>query len=105
MIWGQLSERNRRLTLNEFFYCYKPQQITSSKGIYHFLARKSLLRLVSDMPDSNRNWKNSYFFIKGTKWVCKPEKWDCMPNNFDNTWGVVKEASKSSVSLFVAPSA
>ena len=55
VIWGQLNGGNRRLTLNEFFYCYKPQKISSSKGIYHFLARKTSLRLVSDMLDSNRN--------------------------------------------------
>ena len=24
VIWGQLSGGNRRLTLDEFFYCYKP---------------------------------------------------------------------------------
>ena len=65
VIWGQLSGGNRRLTLDEFFYCYKPQQITSEKGIYHFLERKMSLRLVSDMPDSNRNWKNIYFFVQG----------------------------------------
>ena len=55
VIWGQLSGGNRRLTLDEFFYYYRPQQISSSKGIYHFLVRKSPLRLVSDMLDSNRN--------------------------------------------------
>ena len=24
VIWGRLSDGNRRLTLNEFFYCHKP---------------------------------------------------------------------------------
>lgn len=78
VIWGQLSKGNRQLMLDEFLYYYKPQQISLSKGIYHFLARKLTLRLVSDMPDSNRNWKNRYFFDKGTKWVCRPEKWVSM---------------------------
>ena len=32
---------------------------------------KMSLRLVFDMPDSNRNWKNRYFFIQGTDWVCR----------------------------------
>ena len=58
VIWGQLSGGSRCLTFDEFFYCYKPQQISISKGIYYFLARKSSFRLVSNMPDSNRNWKN-----------------------------------------------
>lgn len=40
VIWGLLSGGNCRLTFDEFFYCYKPQQKSSSKGIYHFLARK-----------------------------------------------------------------
>ena len=55
VIWGQLSGGNHHLTLDEFFYCYRPQQIYSSKDIYHFLARKPSFRLVSDMPNSNRN--------------------------------------------------
>ena len=54
--------------------------------------RKVLLRLVSDMPDSNRNWKNRYFFIQGTDWMCRQEEWDSMPHSFDNTWGIVKDS-------------
>ena len=65
VIWGQLNGGNRRLTLNEFFYSYKPQQISSSKGIDHFQARKLSLRLVFDMPNSNRNWNNMYFLLRG----------------------------------------
>lgn len=51
-----------------------------------------LLRLMSNMPDLNRNWKNKYFFIEGTDWVCRPEEWDSMLNGFDNTWGIVRES-------------
>ena len=74
VIWGQLSGGNHRLTLDEFFYCYKPQKISSSNGIYHFLARKTSLRLLLNMPNSNRNWKNRYFFIQETDWVCRREE-------------------------------
>ena len=42
VIWGKLGGGNCRLILDEFFYCYKPQQISSSKGIYHFLASKAV---------------------------------------------------------------
>ena len=63
VIWGQLSGGNCRLTLKQFFYYYKSQQIYWSKGIYNFLARKPSFRLVLDMLDSNRNWKNKYFFV------------------------------------------
>ena len=43
VIWGQLSGGSHCLSLNEFFYCYKSQQISLLKGIYHFLARKTPL--------------------------------------------------------------
>ena len=83
--WGPLSGGNRRLTLDKFFYCYRPQHISLSQEIYHFTARKTSLRLVSYMPDSNRNWKNMNFFVQGTDWVCRWEELVTMPYGFDNT--------------------
>ena len=100
VIWGQLSGGNRRLTLNKFFYDHKPQHISSSQGVYHFLVRKMSLRLVSNMLDSNKNLKNRYFFIQWMDWVCRPEEWDTMPNGFDNTWGIVKKLGGPSVFTF-----
>jgi len=67
ILWGRLSGGNHQLSLDEFFYCYRPQHIVSSKGTYHFAARGKDLRLVSDMPDSNRNWKSRYFFCQGDR--------------------------------------
>ena len=58
------------------------------------------LRLVLDMLDSNRNWKNRYFFIQGMDWVCRPKVWDTMPNGFDNTLGIVKESGGPLVFTF-----
>ena len=55
VLWGCLSGGNRQLTIDEFFWCYRPQHIVSSQGIYHFVARKKGLKLVFDMLDSNRN--------------------------------------------------
>ena len=55
ILWGSLSGGNRQLTLDELFYCYRPHHISSSKGTYHFAVREKHLKLVSDMPDSNRN--------------------------------------------------
>ena len=47
---------------------------------------------MSDMPDSNRNWKSRFFFVEGTDWVCHEEEWAMMPHGyFDNTWAYVKE--------------
>ena len=94
---------NRHLTLDNFFYYYKPQKISSSKGIYHFLARKMSLRLVFDMPNSNRNRKNIYFFVQGMDQVCRPKEWDSMPRGFDNTLGIVRESGVSSIFIFYYP--
>ena len=55
ILWGRLSGGNHQLTLDKFFYCYRPHHIASSRGTYHFNAQEKSLRLVSDMPDSNRN--------------------------------------------------
>ena len=96
ILWGSLSGGNRQLTLDEFFYCYRPHHIASSKGTYHFNARDKNLRLVSDMPDSNRNWKSRYFFVEGTDWVCRQEEWATMPHGyFDNTWAFVRDSGQS----------
>ena len=93
ILWGNHSGGHRQLTLDEFFYCYRPHHIASSKGTYHFNAREKGLRLVSDMPDSNRNWKSRYFFVEGTDWVCRQEEWATMPRGyFDNTWAFVKDS-------------
>ena len=100
---GRLSRGNRQLTQDEFFWCYRPQHISSSKGIYHFATSKKTLRLVFNMPDSNRNWKGRYFFVQWTDWVCHREKWATMPYGFDNTWGIVKDSGLvlSAFSLFL----
>ena len=96
ILWGRLSGGNHQLTLYKFFYCYKPYHIASSKGMYHFTIREKDLKLVSDMPDSNRNWKSKYFFVEGTDWVCCQEEWAMMPRGyFDNTWAFVRDSGQS----------
>ena len=93
ILWGSLSGGNSQLMLDEFFYCYRPHHISSSKGTYHFTVKEKDLKLVSDMPDSNRNWKSRFFFVEGTDWVCREEEWATMPHGyFDNTWAYVKES-------------
>ena len=92
ILWDHLSEGNRQLSLDEFFWCYRPQHIISSLGIYHFAARKKKFRLVSDMPDSNRNWKGKYFFVQEMDQVCHREEWVTMPHGFDNSQGIVKDS-------------
>ena len=59
---------------------------------------------MSDMPNSNRNWKGKYLFVQGMDWVCHPEEWVTMPHGFDNTWGIVKDSSlaRCQFSLFTS---
>ena len=46
VLWGQLSGGNRSLTLEEFFYCYKPQEIPRSKGFYNFMCHQAALSQI-----------------------------------------------------------
>ena len=69
VLYGSMSTGKKRLTVKEFFHCYRPVEITKSWGMYSFVARKPLLRLVSDTPDSNRDWKSRYFFMDGDEWM------------------------------------
>ena len=93
ILWGSLSGGNRQLTLDEFFYCYRPHHISSSKGTYHFSIREKDLKLVFDMPDSNRNWNSRFFFVEGIDWVCREEEWAMVPRGyFDNSWAFVRES-------------
>ena len=61
---GRLVGGCHRLTLEEFFYCYKYQQIVGSKGFFNFVVHKPSLKLVSDMPNSNCDWNSSYFLFR-----------------------------------------
>ena len=63
VLYGVLTNRERKLTVEEFFHYYCPSEIIQSRGIYCFLPRKLSLRLVCETDDSNRFWKSRYFFI------------------------------------------
>ena len=79
ILQGRLSGGNRQLSLDEFFQCYRLQHIVSSQGIYHFTVRRKRHKLVSDMPDSNRNWKGRYFLSKGwIGYVIQKNGWRCL---------------------------
>ena len=67
------------------------------KGFYNFVVCKLSLKLVSDMFDSNRDWKSRKFFVQGSNWVCRPNKWDNIGEEYDNTWGVLDKAGESFV--------
>ena len=77
----------RRLTVREFLHCYRPNEIDKSRGIYSFVPRSPLLKVIYETPDSNRDWKSRYFFFEGDDWMCCPRDSKYMP--VDTTWGIL----------------
>lgn len=77
--------------VDEFFHCYRPSEISQSKGMYSFLPRKPVLKRVFDIPDTNRNWKSRYFSIQGNDWMCHPNNQEYIP--VDKTWGIMPPSS------------
>ena len=65
VLYGAMSDSVRLLTVREFIHCYRPDEIDKSKGMYSFFPRKSILKVIYETPDSNRDWKSRYFFLEG----------------------------------------
>ena len=40
ILWREVFDKNRPLTVDEFLYCYKPSEISQSLGFYQFIARR-----------------------------------------------------------------
>ena len=87
VLYGALSKGARRLMVEEFFHYYHLTKIIQPKGMYSFVPKSPLLRLMCDTPDSNRNWKSRYFFIEGDEWMCHLSEQEFMPVN--KTWGIM----------------
>ena len=87
VLYEAMTDGVKRLTVQEFLHCYRPIEIDKSKGMYSFVPRSSLLRLAYETSDSNRNWKNWYFFLEGDEWICRPRDTEHMPVN--TTWGIL----------------
>ena len=79
-----MSDGSRSLTVREFLHCYRPDEIDKSRGMYSFVPRKSVLKVIYETPDSNRDWKSRYFFLEGDGWMCHPGETNFMP--VDKTW-------------------
>ena len=87
VLYGAMSDGARSLTVREFLHCYHPDEIDKSKGMYSFVPRKSILKVIYETPDSNRDWKSRYFFLEGDGWMCHPRETDFMPA--DKNWGIL----------------
>ena len=55
VLYGVMSDGARSLTVREFLHCYRPDEIDKSKGMYSFALRKSVLKVIYETPDSNRD--------------------------------------------------
>jgi len=47
--------------------------------MYNFTPGSSLLWLICENPDSNRDWKSYYFFLEGDGWMCHSSDNEFMP--------------------------
>ena len=87
VLYGAMSNGSRSLTIREFLHCYRPDEIDKSRGMYSFVPRKSVLKVIYETPNSNRDWKSRYFFLEGDSWMCHPRETNFMP--VDRTWGIL----------------
>ena len=87
VLYGAITNGARRLMVREFLHYYRPDEIDKSRGMYSFVPRSPLLRLVYETLDSNRNLKNRYFFLEGDEWMYHPRDTEHMP--IDITWGIL----------------
>ena len=78
---------SRSLIVREFLHYYRPDEIDKSRGMYSFVPRKSVLKVIYETLDSNRDWKSRYFFLECDGWMCHLGETDFMP--VDKTWGIL----------------
>ena len=91
VLYDAMSNGARRLMVREFLHCYRPNEIEKSRGIYSFVPRSPLLKVIFKTPNSNRDWKSRYFFLEGDEWMCHLEDTEHMP--VDTTWGILPPSS------------
>ena len=87
VLYGAMSNGNRRLTVREFLRYYCPVEIDKSIEMYSFAPRSPLLKVIFETPDSNRDWKSRYFFLEGDERMCRPGDTEHML--VDMTWGIL----------------
>ena len=87
ILYNPMTDVARSLTVREFLHCYRPDKIDKSRGVYSFVPRSPLLKVIYETLDSNRDWKSRYFFLKGDGLMCRPGDTEQMP--VDTTWGIL----------------
>ena len=71
ILWREVFGRDHPLTVDEFFFCYKPSEINQSLGFYQFTARGKYCRLIKSLASFDGNWKTEFIFVSGF-WAGNP---------------------------------
>ena len=71
ILWREVFEGDCPLTVDEFLFCYKPSEISQSRGFYQFTARRKDCRIIKSLVTSDRSWKTEFFFVSGL-WAGRP---------------------------------
>ena len=79
ILYGAMSDGARSLTVREFLHCYRPDEIDKSRGVYSFVPKSPLLKVIYETSDSNKDWKSRYFFLEGDGWMCCSGDTEHMP--------------------------
>ena len=79
ILYGAMTDDVKSLMVREFLHCYCPDKIDKSRGLYSFVPRSPLLKVIYETLDSNRDWKSRYFFLEGDGWMCRPGDTKHMP--------------------------
>ena len=87
ILYGAMRDGAKSLTVREFLHCYRPDEIDKFRGVYSFVSRSPLLKVIYETPDLNRDCKSHYFFLEGDGWMCHLGDTEHMP--VDTTWGIL----------------
>ena len=91
VLYGAMTNGARSLIVREFLHCYHPDEIDKLRGMYSFVPKSLLLKVIYETPDSHRDWKSRYFFLEGDDWMCCLGDTEHMP--VDTTWGILHLSS------------
>ena len=91
VLYGAMTNSAKRLMVREFLHCYCPDEIDRSRGMYSFVPKSPLLKVIYNTPNSNRDWKSRFFFLEGDGWMCHLGDIDHML--VDTTWGILHPSS------------
>ena len=79
ILYGAMTDGARSLTIRECLHCNRSDEIDKSRGVYSFVPRSPLLKVIYETLDSNRDWKSHYFFLEGDCWICCLRDTEHMP--------------------------